>query len=147
MALLLCFRRIIKEVEIKLLTKMLADSNTEVETLQEALVQAQDELAVSVAFHLGYIELALITLLFVTSETKTTCHSKESWSMGWSSHSIRCRASISQNSASLYVLKSFLLFNCWCPKQILSRNCLVIALFATAGPSSPMCCRLSLLTM
>jgi hypothetical protein len=56
---------------------MLADSNTEVETLQEALVQAQDELAVSVAFHLGYIELALITLLYVTSETKTTCHSKQ----------------------------------------------------------------------
>ena len=69
---------------------MLADSNTEVETLQEALVQAQDELVVNVAFHLGYIELSLTPLLYVTSETKTTCDSKERRSMGGSNHSISC---------------------------------------------------------
>jgi predicted amino acid-binding ACT domain protein len=55
--------------EIGLLTEMLADSNTEVETLQGALVQAQEELAVSVALQLEYIELALTPLLYAPTET------------------------------------------------------------------------------
>ena len=70
--------------EIGVLTEMLADSNNEVEDLQEALVKAREELAVSVAFliNYNYNVHALTPLLYVTTETKTTCYSKEGRSMG-----------------------------------------------------------------
>ena len=70
--------------EIGVLTEMLADSNNEVEDLQEALVKAREELAVSVAFLINYnYNVHVLTpLLYVTTETKTTCYSKEGRSMG-----------------------------------------------------------------